>query len=80
MALPELTEQDRNWYILKGYEIDEGRDAANSIFWRLFKLNSLEHREDGPSFESDYGAHYAINGRKLLYSEWLEKVKALKQI
>jgi len=49
MALPELSEQDRNWYILKGYEITE------SNYWRTFILNGHAHREDGPAMESTYG-------------------------
>jgi len=48
MALPELSEQDRMWYILKGYEIKESLNG----YWREWWLNGELHREDGPALES----------------------------
>jgi len=46
MSLPELSEQDRNWYILKGYVITE------TLLWRVWYLDGKYHREDGfPAIE-----------------------------
>jgi len=45
MSLPELSEQERNWYILKGYEIKETR------FYRAWYLNGELYREDGDPIE-----------------------------
>ena len=46
MISSELSEQDRNWYILKGYEILT--DARGNRAWYL---NSICYREDGPAVE-----------------------------
>jgi len=57
MALPELSEQDRNWYILKGYEITE------TMHWRAWYLNGKLHREDGPAVEwADGHREWWLNG------------------
>jgi len=53
MALPELSDQDRNWYILQGYEIHETNHGS-----RMWVLNGLWHREDGPAY---YGSHGYVN-------------------
>jgi len=52
MAMPELSEQERNWYILKGYEIIESHGT------RHYQLNSESHREDGPAIEWSSGARF----------------------
>jgi len=62
--LPELSDQDRNWYILKGYEIAEWPSTfyTNKTV-RTYKLNGNLHREDGPAFErSDGDISYYFNG------------------
>jgi len=60
MSLPELSEQDRNWYILKGYKIEE------TPFYRVWYLNGKPHREDGPAFEHVNGARreWYLNGKR----------------
>jgi len=52
--LPEISEQDRNWYILKGYKIIE--NGA----WRAWFLNGKIHREDGPAVEY-------VDGKRVWY-------------
>jgi len=60
MALPELSDQDRNWYILKGYEIIEGDGL------RIWFLNKKFHRENGPAVEFANGSKYFfIHGKKI---------------
>ena len=49
-VISELSEQDRNWYFLKGYEIRENK------FLREFRLGGSFHREDGPAKEYSGGA------------------------
>jgi len=62
-GLPELSEQDRNWYILKGYEIEESIVAVSRILLRQFKLHGKLHREDGPALENSLGyKSYYIHG------------------
>jgi len=57
MSLPKLSDKDRNWYILKGYEIQEYTDA------RYWYLNGLWHREDGPAIEYANGTReWWLNG------------------
>jgi len=46
MTLPKLSEQDRNWYILKGYDITITPNGS-----RVWYLNNKLHREDGPAIE-----------------------------
>ena len=59
MALPELLEQDRNWYILKGYVINESGN------YRVWRLNGKRHREDGPAAEyADGGREWYLNGKR----------------
>jgi len=58
MSLPELSEQDRNMYILTGYEIIEHECGLRS-WW----LNGLYHREDGPAVEfADGHREWYLNG------------------
>jgi len=59
--LPELSDQDRTWYILKGYNI-----TINCYDAREWRLNSkLYHREDGPAYESASGSrHWFLNGER----------------
>ena len=58
MSLPELSEQDRNWYILKGYEIHE------YPYVRYWYLNDKYHREDGPAIEyADGDRVWYLNGK-----------------
>jgi len=60
MSLPELSEQDRNWYILKGYEIKESPNG----YWREWRLNGNLHREDGPAVEyADGTREWWVNGK-----------------
>ena len=55
--LPEISEQDRVWYILKGYEISE------TTFYRVWYLNGERHREDGPAIEwADGDREWWVNG------------------
>jgi len=58
--LPKLSNQDRNWYILKGYEIEE------TSWGRRWYLNGKRHREDGPAFEHVNGARreWYLNGKR----------------
>jgi len=59
MLLPEISDKDRNWYILKGYEIDEHVD------YRMWLLNGKLHREDGPAYEGVDGYHaWWVNSRR----------------
>jgi len=45
--IPEISDQDRIWYILKGYEIKIGPSGT-----RYWYLNGKYHREDGfPAIE-----------------------------
>jgi len=56
--LPKLSDQDRTWYILKGYEIQE---YSSVRFWYL---NGKLHREDGPAIEyADGSRQWWINGK-----------------
>ena len=62
MSFPELSDQDRNWYILKGYVITESQYGH----WREWYLNGKPHREDGfPAVEyaSGYREWY-LNGER----------------
>ena len=45
MSLPELSDQARTWYILKGYEIEEEHNG------RIYYMDGKFHREDGPAIE-----------------------------
>ena len=57
--IPELSEQERNWYILKGYEIAEFDD------YRGWFLNGKLHREDGPAVERpDAARFWFLNGKQ----------------
>jgi len=57
-SLPKLSDQERNWYILKGYEIIEYPELR---FWRL---NGKLHREDGPAVEYPSGTKcWYLNGK-----------------
>ena len=59
--LPELSDKDRNWYTLKGYEI-----IINQFGAREWYLNGKRHREDGPAFEHVNGARreWYLNGKR----------------
>ena len=60
MALPEISDQDRIWYILKGYEIKIGPSGT-----REWYLNGKRHREDGPAMEyADGGREWYLNGER----------------
>ena len=73
MSLPELSEQDRNWYILKGYEITEIK------YWRVWLLNGVIHREDGPAIEYIDGRHeWWLNGEKMSEEEHRKAVIEIK--
>jgi len=73
MALPELSDQDRNWYILKGYEIIE--NGA----WRVWHLNGKYHREDGPAIEHIhqqlFRRYWYLNNEILTEEEFLEIIE-----
>jgi len=57
--LPELSDRDRNWYILRGYEIFEFYND-----YRFWYLNGKLHREDGPAVErADGDRAWYLNGR-----------------
>jgi len=61
-----LTEQERNWYVLKGYTIIE------LLNWRIWKLNNRTHREDGPAMESvsgSYKNYWYLNGIEMSEEE-----------
>jgi len=59
--LPELSDKDRTWYILKGYSIREYGDRLNP--YRLWYLNGKLHRTDGPAYErSDGHRVWYLNG------------------
>jgi len=67
MALPELSDKDRNWYILKGYEIDEHVDGFGCIV-RIFTIDGENHRDDGPAVEySDGSKEYYLLGEYIRY-------------
>jgi len=60
MTLPKLSEQDHNWYILKGYEITEHVSA------RIWYLDGVVHRDDGPAIEYTNRPHsWYLNGIKI---------------
>ena len=64
MSLPELSDQDRVWYILKGYEIKYG------FTLRGWFLNNRLHREDGPAVEGDDGyVLWYLNGKSMTEEE-----------
>jgi len=72
--LPELTEQDRNWYILKGYEIQEYPHV------RYWYLNGKLHREDGPAVEyADGRREWWVNG-KYICNSWTEATVFMPQV
>jgi len=58
MAIPKLSDQYRNWYILKGYEIHEYPEM------RFWYLNGKRHREDGPAVEFASGAKFWYKNNK----------------
>jgi len=56
--LPELSDQDRTWYIIKGYEIEEDLNG------RIYYMDGEFHREDGPAVEYADGTKYwYLNGK-----------------
>jgi len=56
-TISKLSEQDRNWYILKGYDIEENRHR------RAFLFDGVLHREDEPAIEWANGAlSWYLNG------------------
>jgi len=60
MSLPELSEQNRVWYILKGYDI-----TIDQFGGRVWQLNGKYHREDGPAIEwSDGTREWVLNGKR----------------
>ena len=57
--LPEISEQDRTWYILKGYNI-----TIDHWGNRVWYLNGVCHREDGPAVEyADGSKEWSLNGK-----------------
>jgi len=65
MSLSELSDQDRVWYILKGYEIRE------TNFCRVWFLNGKRHREDGPAIEYRDGTkEWYLNNRYITEEEF----------
>jgi len=70
--LPEISEQDRVWYILKGYEISE------TTFYRVWYLNGKRHREDGPAIEHSNGdREWWINDERMPEEEHQKAVKEI---
>jgi len=62
--IPVLSDQDRNWYILKGYEIRE------TPFCRVWYLNGEFHRLDGLAVEWSTGdCEWYLNGRPVTEKE-----------
>jgi len=60
MSIPELSDKDRMWYILKGYVITESQYGH----WREWFLNGKRHREDGPAAErSDGSREWFLDGK-----------------
>jgi len=73
MSLPKLSDKDRNWYILKGYEIQE---YSSVRFWYL---NGLWHREDGPAYEHADGTRaWYLNGQLHREDQHREAVNEMK--
>jgi len=63
--LPELSDQARTWYILKGYDIQTGPSVLyQDHIIRVFRLNGVLHRTDGPAMEWSNGeVVYYLNER-----------------
>ena len=58
-AIPKLSDKERNWYILKGYNITIDH-WGNRGWW----LNGKRHREDGPAIEyADGDRYWFLNGK-----------------
>jgi len=75
MALSTLTQKDRNWYILKGYIIEE--DRAH----RVFSFDGVVHREDGPAVEWNdgtkcwysYGKRHRMAAAAVIYPDGIKE-------
>jgi len=59
MLLPELSDKERTWYILKVYNI-----TIDHWGNRVWYLNGERHREDGPALETAAGGKaWYLNGK-----------------
>ena len=67
--LPELSDKERTWYILKGYNI-----TIDHWGNRVWYLNGKRHREDGPAIEWADGTRYwFLNGEPMSEEEFKER-------
>ena len=71
--LPELSDQDRNWYILKGYEVAENYGS------RTWRKDYYLHREDGPAVERYDGTRiWYLNGYMVSRKQHRKAVQKMK--
>jgi len=69
MSLPKLSDKDRNWYILKGYEIEEDHTG------RIYYMDGEFHREDGPAVEwTDGHRAWWWRGKHLTRSQYQKTI------